>query len=102
MPHHHLTATPFWKHLRAPKHWRSMLAIAMMILATMTGYYSILGLLFLWWILPAIHFGELHFVEVINIRRDPVMFWVMSTFWIVTSLAMILWDLYMFTLYIFH
>ena len=85
--------TPWIDNIRLPKRWRTLLALTLMVTATITGYYSLWGILFLWWIFPAIVHGEFLFVEPINRNSDPILFWCMIVFWLLSSLVLIVWDI---------
>jgi len=85
--------TPWFENLKLPRRWRTLLALALMLTATVSGYYSLWGILFLWWIFPAVLHGEFHFVEPINRNSDPILFHCMIALWLLSSFVLILWDI---------
>lgn len=81
-----------------PTHWRTITALIAMAAATYLQLQSIWGLVFLWWITPAILSGQLAFVEVITRRNEPVLFWLLSAFWVITSISLVVYDIYYYVI----
>ena len=70
---------------------RSLNYIAFPILAAaaVLGIYWIWGLLFLWWLVPAVHSGQAHFVFEVSRSEDPALFWAVAALWALSGLLMI-------------
>ncbi|WP_424941230.1 hypothetical protein [Aliiroseovarius sp. S253] len=63
-------------------------AFPVLVIAALLGLYWVWGLLFLWWIVPAISTGQSHLVFEVNRDEDPVLFWAVTTLWALFGLMM--------------
>lgn len=58
------------------------------------GIYWIWGLLFLWWLVPAVISGQAHFVFEVSRSKDPLLFWAVVILWALAGVMMIAASLY--------
>lgn len=61
--------------------WPTLIALPLLILATVMNWYWIWGCLFLYWALPALRSGQVYLVEPIERARDPILFWMITAMW---------------------
>lgn len=73
--------------------WRTALALAVIWIAVVLELNWVWGVLFIMWAIPALRSGRTYFVELIERRTNPVLFWLLVGTWIVLSLFLILYDL---------
>ncbi|WP_052261645.1 hypothetical protein [Leisingera sp. ANG-M1] len=57
--------------------------------AAVLGIYWIWGLLFLWWLVPAVISGQSFFVFEISRSEDPLLFWAVAALWALFGVMMI-------------
>ena len=50
------------------------IALPVLLVAAFLGQYWVLGLLFLWWLVPSIIAGQAHLVFDVNRTEDPICF----------------------------
>ncbi|MEP1330700.1 hypothetical protein [Pseudophaeobacter sp.] len=65
------------------------LALPVLLLGAVFGYYWIWGLLFLWWLVPSVMTGQTALVFDIQRDEDPVLFWVVVIIWALFGVMMI-------------
>ncbi|WP_212744796.1 hypothetical protein [Parasedimentitalea maritima] len=65
------------------------IAFPVLVAAAALGLYWVWGLLFLWWLVPAIRSGQAHFVFEVDRGEDPVLFWAVVALWAVFGAMMI-------------
>lgn len=74
-----------------PAHkWRTMLAIAAIYLAVIADQTWVWAVIFLLWTLPALRSGKTYFVEPLDRRENPALFWLLNGTWIGLAL-LLLW-----------
>ena len=73
--------------------WPTLVALPLLILATVMSWHWIWGCLFLYWALPALRSGEVYLVEPIERARDPLLFWIITAMWAGFGLWWIVTDL---------
>ena len=66
--------------------WRAMLGLLLVALAVAFEQNWVWGLLFLVWVLPDLISGSTHFLEHVERRRNPVVYWLIITAWLLLSL----------------
>ncbi|ATG44302.1 hypothetical protein PhaeoP18_02367 [Phaeobacter piscinae] len=57
--------------------------------AAVLGLYWIWGLLFLWWLVPAVRSGQAHFVFEVARSEDPLLYWAVLLLWGLSGVMMI-------------
>ena len=73
--------------------WPTLIALPLLILATVMAWHWIWGCLFLYWAVPAVRSGEVYLVEPIARDRDPLLFWIITAMWIAFGLLWLIVDL---------
>jgi len=58
-------------------------------LAVLTETNWIWGLLFLIWVVPDIQRGSTHFLEHVERRSNPVVYWLIITTWLILSVYLL-------------
>ena len=76
------------------RRWPTILALAMVYIAVFFDWNWVWGLLFIIWTVPALFSGRAFFVESIERRRNPVLYWFIVITWIGLSLYLIAADLW--------
>jgi len=76
--------------LQAQTHkWRAVLGLVIVAVAVLTQANWVWGLLFLVWIVPDIRRGSTHFLEYVERRKNPVVYWLIITTWLVLSVYLL-------------
>ncbi len=65
------------------------IALPVLLAATMAGLYWVWGLLFIWWVVPAIMSGQALLVFEINSDEDPFLYWAVTVLWAVLGLMLV-------------
>lgn len=65
--------------------WRAIVGLVIVALAVFFNANWIWGVLFLLWVIPDIKSGSTHFMEHIEKRRNPVVYWLIILTWLVLS-----------------
>ena len=65
------------------------IAFPVLVCAAALGIYWIWGLLFLWWLVPAVMSGQAHFVFEVGRSEDPLLFWAVALLWALFGIMMI-------------
>ena len=73
--------------------WRTLIALPVLVLATVMGWYWVWGCLFLYWVWPALRSGQAYLIEPIERARDPLLFWLVNALWAGFGLWYIVTDL---------
>ncbi len=71
----------------------TILALAVLLGATVMGWYWVWGLFFLYWAIAGIVARQAFVVQIVYRDENPVLFWFISISWIILSIAAILFDL---------
>ncbi len=66
--------------------WRSIVGLLIIYLAMWFNWQWIWGVLFMFWVIPDMLSGVTYFIEPIEKRSDPVLYWVIIITWIIMSL----------------
>ena len=66
--------------------WRTILGLIMMYVAMWFNWQWIWGILFLMWVIPDIFSGVTYFIEPVEKKENPVLYWVIIISWILMSL----------------
>lgn len=65
------------------------IALPILLVAAWFGIYWGWGLLFLWWAVPSVMFGQAFLVHEIDRSEDPVLFWIVVILWALFGAMMI-------------
>ena len=68
------------------------ITFAALMVATVLGYQSLWGLLFLYWTIPNFRSGHAFLLSDVTRVEDPVLFWLIQIAWIVIGLMMVAFD----------
>jgi predicted transcriptional regulator YdeE len=66
--------------------WRSILALALIILAILFQFYWIWALLFVLWVIPDLKSKTTYLMEPVSRKENPVLYWSIISCWIVCAL----------------
>ena len=66
--------------------WRTILGLILVYLASWFNLQWIWGILFLIWVIPDLFSGVTFFLEPIEKKENPVLYWLIMISWIVLSL----------------
>lgn len=79
------------------KKWPTLFALLLIYLAVFFEWNWIWGVLFLFWVIPSFYSGEVHLVQAVTKKEDPILYWFILLTWIGLSAALILSDVYQYT-----
>lgn len=69
--------------------WRALLGLCMVFLSIIFEAIWIWGILFLIWIIPDFKSGSTHFLEHVERRRNPIVYWLILGTWLALSLYLL-------------
>lgn len=69
--------------------WRAILGLVIVSLAVVFDATWAWGLLFLLWLLPDLRSGHTHFLEHVQRRTNPIVYWLIMVTWVVLSLYLL-------------
>ena len=72
--------------------WASVVALAVLIVATAFEWYWVWGVLFVYWAAVAITSGETYLVQSVFRRDNPVLFWLLVAMWAAFGLWYVIGD----------
>lgn len=70
--------------------WKAILGLIAVWVAIYFGQSWIWGVIFIIWVIPEIRFGVANFIEDVERRKNPVIYWSIVVSWILMSLLLIL------------
>lgn len=62
--------------------WRTIIALVLMYIAMIMNWTWAWGVLFLLWVIPDILTGTTYFIEPIEKKENPILYWVIIVSWI--------------------
>lgn len=68
------------------KKWKTIVALVLMVMAIYYNWNWFWALLIVLGLIHVIHSGEIHFVEEVNKKETPKLYWVMVTIWSLLAL----------------
>ena len=71
----------------------TIIALIVLLVATVLNWYWIWGLFFLYWAIAAIVMRQAFVVQTVRRDENPVLFWFICVTWLVLALVSILYDL---------
>ena len=84
----------YYLNLLAQSKLPTVVALAVLLGATLIGWYWVWGIFFLYWAVSGIVMGHAFVVQTVNRDESPVLFWLVSVTWLVLAGLMILYDLF--------
>lgn len=73
--------------------WKTIIAIIMVIVATLAQWNWLWGILLLFWAFIDLKSGHSFFIEPIDKNEDPILYWTIIGLWIVLGIATLLYNL---------
>lgn len=70
------------------------ITFAALMVATVLGYKSLWGLLFLYWTIPNFHLGHAFLLSDVTREDDPILFWLIQIAWVVLGLLLVALDFF--------
>lgn len=65
--------------------WRTIIALIIMYITVYFDWQWAWGVLFLIWVVPDIFTGTTYFIEPINRKENPILYWVIIVSWILMA-----------------
>jgi len=69
--------------------WRAILGLVIVAIAVLSDASWIWGVLFLLWVVPDIRRGSTHFMEHVERRNNPVVYWLIIVTWLTLSIYLL-------------
>ena len=69
-------------------------ALPALLVATWLGWNWLWGLMFLWWLVPSVLYGEAFLVNEVKREEDPALFWFVVILWALFGCMMVAADLF--------
>ena len=66
--------------------WRTIIALILMYIAIIMNWQWAWGILFLLWVIPDIINGMTYFIEPIEKKENPILYWIIIISWILMTL----------------
>ncbi len=66
--------------------WRTIIALLLMYTAIIMNWQWAWGILFLFWVIPDIISGITYFIEPIDKKENPLLYWIIIISWILMAL----------------
>ncbi|PZW42609.1 hypothetical protein LX95_00925 [Mesonia algae] len=66
--------------------WRTILALVLMYVAMIMNWSWAWGILFLLWVIPDINTGITYFIEPIEKKENPLLYWIIIASWILMAI----------------
>ena len=73
--------------------WPTVVALGLLLAATVAGWYWIWGVFFLYWAVYGILTGQAFVVQAILRDEHPLLFWFVSVTWVVLAVLAIVFDI---------
>lgn len=71
----------------------NVVALIFLLVATYLGWWWPWGLLFIFWAIPAVYYGEAHLIGPIPRDTQPLLFWAVTVLWILLGIMTVMMDL---------
>ncbi len=71
---------------RGSTKWRTIIALVLMYITILMDWQWAWGILFLIWVIPDLFRGVTYFIEPIEKKENPILYWVIVISWILMSL----------------
>lgn len=66
--------------------WRTIIALILMYIAMFMNWEWAWGILFLFWVIPDIFSGVTYFIEPIEKKQNPILYWIIVVSWILMAI----------------
>ena len=70
--------------------WKAILGLITAWVAIVYDLTWVWGVIFLIWVIPELKYGTAHFIEFVEKRQNPILYWAIIISWIVLSLYLII------------
>ena len=84
---------PLKENLKQQK-WLTLLGLPVLLASSLSGVYSLWGVLSVYWGITSLRSGEAYLLETIERATDPVLFWIISGMWITFGALYLVADFY--------
>ena len=74
--------------------WATIIALPIVLILPLMGFYSVWGILFIYWAVHSITSGSAFFVEPLEREETPLLFWIITLMWVFFGVLYIIYDLY--------
>lgn len=71
--------------MKKPIKWRTIIALVLMYIAMTMNWTWAWGILFLLWVIPDILTGTTYFIEPIEKKEYPLLYWIIILSWILMA-----------------
>jgi len=71
--------------MKKPIKWRTIIALVLMYIAMLMNWTWAWGILFLLWVVPDILSGMTYFIEPIEKKEHPLLYWIIIVSWILMA-----------------
>ena len=68
--------------------WRTIIGLGLIYIAVALNWQWIWGILSLYWVLPSFFTGVTYFIEPIERKENPILYWLIIITWVAFSIAM--------------
>ena len=72
--------------MKNPIKWRTIIALLLMYTAILMNWQWVWGLLFMFWVVPDIISGVTYFIEPIEKKTNPILYWIIIVSWVLMAL----------------
>jgi len=72
--------------MKKPIKWRTIIALVLMYIAMLMNWTWAWGILFLLWVVPDILSGMTYFIEPIEKKEHPLLYWIIIVSWILMAI----------------
>lgn len=66
--------------------WRSILGLILMYIAIWFNWQWAWGILFLVWVIPDLFSGTTYFLDIVEKKNDPILYWIIIVSWLIFSI----------------
>lgn len=80
-----------WR-FRGLDRWPSVVALVVLVAATVVGWYWVWGVFFLYWAVYGVVVGRAFVVQQVLRQESPVLFWLVTVTWLVLSVLTVVYD----------
>ena len=74
--------------------WLTLIVLLMLLTSTLSGFYGLWGLLFIFWGLLAVRSRQTFLIEPISRSENPALFWLLTVLWIALGALYVLTDIF--------
>lgn len=91
--HRELAKPSIYETLKHQK-WLTLIGLPVLLGTTITGVYTLWGVLFIYWGVASLRSGQVFLLETIERRHDPALFWIIVALWVLTGGIYVIGDFF--------